>query len=147
MKRSLILLLVALAIVIGLPVLGHLSRARAPDECALDGVKIEPWSRVRVVAADGRQYEFCSVKCAELWIGAQKRGPRAVYVTDEATGQELDSAAAWYVVGRWVTTPSGNRIHVFASRQAAEDSAGALDGVVLDAANKPFRHAAQTAAR
>jgi hypothetical protein len=147
MRRRLSLIGLALAVVVGVPVLGHLTRAWAPGACALDGVKIEPRSRVRLVAADGQEYQFCCVKCAELWLRSRKDAPRAVYVTDEATGQECDSAAASYVVGRTMTTPAGNRVHVFGSRRTAEDHAPDLQGVVLDDADRPFRFAERAAAR
>jgi hypothetical protein len=148
MRRRVFLAVAGLAVVVGLPVLGHLARRRAPDECALDGVKIVPLYRVRVVDVDGQDRVFCCVKCAEIWLRAQANAPRAVYVTDEKTGRECDSAAAWFVVNSEVTTPTTvNRIHVFHSRADADANARDYAGVVLEDSEKPFQTAQHAAAR
>lgn len=88
----------------------------------------------------GDQHLFCCVRCAEIWLRGQPAPPRAVAVTDEATGEEIDASAAWYVRSSIVTmTVTGNRIHVFRNRTEAERHAEAYGGTVLGRSEEPFR--------
>ena len=87
----------------GLPIVGCWLRRSPQPCCALDGVRLEAVFRVRVQDHEGHSHEFCSVRCAELWLQRQPAPPRAIYVTDEATGQEIDAASAYYVRSQVVT--------------------------------------------
>lgn len=122
-----------------LPVVRHWAWRPPPGRCALDGVAIEPLYRVRVQDARGRDHEFCCVRCAELWLGRGREPPRAVFVTDEASGREVDAAAAHFVRSGVVTTPTtGNRVHAFATSADAARHAEVARGRVLRESERPF---------
>jgi hypothetical protein len=131
-------------LVVGLPLLGYWARQHQEPGCALDGAPINPRYRVTVVDGQGRSHEFCCLRCAHLWLARQPAagpGPAAITVTDETTGQPLDAAEAWYVRSLVVTNPAtGNRIHVFGSRAAAESHAANSFGTVLTGEETPFQN-------
>ena len=132
---GLVLLLAAAA----LPLAGHWARRDAGRSCAYDGVAIDPIYRVRVVDHRGGDHEFCCIRCAEFWQEGQKAAPRAIYVTGEADGKEVDAEAAYFVRSSVVTTPTtGNRIHAFRNRAEAERHAGAVGGTILSGPERPF---------
>jgi hypothetical protein len=107
--------------------------------CELDGLKIEPLYRVRVVDGAGVSHVFCGVRCARRWIDRQGDRPRAVYVTDEASGEEIEAAAAHFVQSGVSTNPiTGNHVHAFRDRQRAEEHARAFRGLLLTGADRPF---------
>lgn len=135
--------LVGLVVVVGLPLAGHWARHGGEPGCALDGMRIDPSYRVAVVDAQGERHEFCCLVCAELWLARQPEAPRAVTVTDEESGWEVDAAEAFYVRS-WVVTnqATGNRVHVFQSREAAEEHAAAFAGIVLSDSERPFHQGA-----
>jgi hypothetical protein len=134
-----LLLAAWILVVVGLPLAGKWARRSTVPACALDGARINPLYRVRVVDAQGRDQEFCCIHCAELWCGQQTDRPRAVFVTDEVTGQEIDAASAWFVRSQVVTVPhTGNRIHAFRDRADAARHADAAHGLLLSDAEKPF---------
>jgi hypothetical protein len=139
-ERSRLLLgLAALLVVVGLPVAGKWARRGAGPRCALDGLKIEPLYRVRVVGNDGASHRFCCVRCAARWLARQGERPAAVYVTDEASGEEVDAKSAHFVRSAVVTDPvTQNRVHVFGDREDAEDHAHAFAGRVLTGSERPF---------
>jgi NosL len=123
----------------GLAVLGSWARRGRGVGCALDGVRIDPPFRVRVVDEQGGSEEFCCIRCAERWLGSRRGPPQAVYVTDEAEGQEVDARDAWYVRSAVVTTPtSGNRTHAFRDRADAERHAASARGTLLTGPDRPF---------
>jgi len=138
--RKVILILIGLAMAAALPVLGHWARHSPGPVCALDGVKIDPLFQVRVVDDRGTSHRFCCIGCAEAWLTRDQAGAAAVYVTDEATGKEIDAASAYFVRSSVVTTPAtGNRIHAFQHQVDAERHADACGGRVLSGAEKPLR--------
>ena len=62
-----------------------------------------------------------------------------VRVTDEVSGREVAASLAEYVRSTVVTTPTtGNRVHVFAERAAAERYAEETRGVVLEGEDRPL---------
>ena len=67
-----------------------------------------------------------------LWIERHKpERPRAVHVTDEASGEMFDADQAIYVRSFVVTTPiTQNRIHVFRNSADAEKHAEKFGGIV-----------------
>jgi hypothetical protein len=112
-----------------------------PEEprCEVDGLKIEPLYRVRVVDGAGGSHIFCGIRCARRWIDRQGERPRTVYVTDEAGGAEVDAGSAFFVQSGVLTNPiTGNHIHVFRDRERAEEHARSFRGVLLTGANRPF---------
>jgi hypothetical protein len=138
--RQWVLGLVGLLVVVVLPLAGHWVRQRRTSACALDGGKIEPIFRVRVVDDQGISREFCCTRCAELWLEHQGKEPQAVYVTDEASGQEIDAASAWLVRSQVVTNaPTGNRTHAFGTEEEARRHAERFRGRILSGTEWPFR--------
>jgi hypothetical protein len=136
-RIRIVLAVVAVAVLLALA--GSYVRRRPAGGCAYDGVAIEPLYRVRVVDDEGQDRVFCCIRCAELWLEGRRAPPRAVFVTDERSGQEVAAAAAWFVRSGVVTTPtSGNRVHTFRDRADAERHAATARGQVLDAAERPF---------
>lgn len=122
-----------------LPLAGHWLRRDSAGRCTLDGVRIEPRYRVRVLDAAGRDREFCCIRCAELWLQRQTNPPLAIRVTDENSGDEIDASAAHFVRSSIVTAPTtGNRIHAFADRANAERHADAANGLILEGPERPF---------
>lgn len=125
--------------IVGLPLAGHWARRGLDNRCAFDGSKIEPLYRVRIVDDEGRDQQFCCVRCAEWWLQRRSAPPRAIQVTDECSGQEIDAAAAYYVRSLVVTTPTtGNRIHVFRNPAEADKHAHDCRGRLLLEFERPF---------
>ena len=85
---------------VGLPIVGHWARAPIEGACTVDGTAIDPLLRVRVASGQNGVNEFCSLRCAEWWLAAKGVQPDAIYVTDEASGEEVDVAAAYFVRSR-----------------------------------------------
>jgi hypothetical protein len=139
--------LLALAVlVVGLPVAGWWSRYDAEPRCAFDGLPIQPAYRMRVVDSDGATHHFCCVRCGRLWLERQAGIPEEVWVTDEASGDELDARFAHFVHSAVVTDAvSGNRVHVFRDPKAAEEHARAFHGWTLTGAERPFPTEASSA--
>jgi hypothetical protein len=129
--RSLLVLTASL-IVLGLPLAGKWVRRHPDPRCDLDGLKIEPLYQVRVVDGAGAAYRFCCVRCARLWLLHRAIEPKTVYVTDEASGEEMDSRSAFFVQSAVFTNPiTRNRIHVFHHRSDAEEHARSFGGWTL----------------
>ena len=129
---------IGLAVVVALPLLGKWARRDDPPCCARDGQRIEPLFRVRFVEDDAERV-FCSVACAEFWLARPGHRPRAILVTDEASGQELRAAQAYFVRSAVVTPPTRrNRTHAFAQYADAARHASAFRGVMLLGADRPF---------
>lgn len=131
--------IVLLLIVAGLPVAARWYRGNPGRRCELDGVPIERTYRVRVVENSRLEHEFCCVLCARLWIERAQRAVSRILVTDEATLEELNHDRCWYVTNTVITTPTtGNRIHVFGSRERAEQNAAVTNGRVLKRSETPL---------
>src|ERR1700730_9561252 len=96
MSRSQVVLALLTAVV-ALALAGRWARRGTAEGCALDGMAIDPFSRVRIVDAQGKSYAFCCIRCAELWLEARQGNSHAVYVTDETSGEEVEASRAWYV--------------------------------------------------
>ncbi|HKB42488.1 MAG TPA: hypothetical protein VKD72_39035 [Gemmataceae bacterium] len=139
-KGSVVSGLAGLFVVIGLPLAGHLARRNAEAGCDLDGVKIDRRYRVEIVDNQQERHTFCCLRCAQLWMQHQSTAPRSITVIDEESGEPVDAAAAYYVRSFVVTQQStGNRIHVFRDRAAAERHAEKHWGTVLPESENPFR--------
>jgi hypothetical protein len=135
-----LLLLAGLLLVIGLPLTGKWSRRSQPPHCELDGLKIEPRYRVRVVEPAGGSHLFCCVRCAGRWLARQEGKAAAVYVTDESHGEEVDATAAWFVRSTVVTNPiTGNRVHAFREQSDAEAHIREFRGRVLTDEERPLQ--------
>ena len=88
---------------------------------------------------DGREFSFCCVHCTRLWLAQRDDPPAAVAVTDEATGEPVEARAAVFVRSTVATNPvTGNRVHAFRDRAAAEEHARVFGGWVLTGDERPF---------
>jgi hypothetical protein len=122
-----------------LSLMGHWTRSSAERTCAHDGEVINPLYRVRIVDDHGRDNVFCCIHCAQSWLQHQSTPLRAIWVTDETSGEEIEAASASFVRSAVLTNPSTlNRIHVFRSPSDAEEHARACNGRLLDATETPF---------
>ncbi|MBI3463369.1 MAG: hypothetical protein HY000_09965 [Planctomycetes bacterium] len=131
--------LTGLCVVALLPWVGRWARPDRDRRCALDGGGIQPTFRVRVVLDRRQSHEFCSLRCAELWLEARQRPPHAVFVTDEVTTREIPASAAHYVRSSVVTNPvTRERRHVFASPSDALRHVRAFGGRLLVGEERPF---------
>jgi hypothetical protein len=131
--------LIGLAAVCGLAAGGALVRRGSATGCALDGMPIDPLLRIHVVDARGRGHDFCCISCAELWLGRQTEPAHGIYVTDEASGQQVDARHAYFVRSLVITVAATeNRIHAFARRADARKHADAFGGRILSQSVQPF---------
>jgi hypothetical protein len=74
-----------------------------------------------------------------LWLDARRDRPRAVLVTDEATGEEYETTEVIFVRSSVVTqAATGNRVHAFRNRRDAEKHAAGAGGRILEGADRPF---------
>jgi nitrous oxide reductase accessory protein NosL len=119
--------------------LANRARQDRQQGCALDGVRIEPIYRVSIVDDQQHAHEFCCVRCAELWLERQATQPTGIYLTDEASGEEIEAGRAFFVRSSVITKPTtGNRIHVFQQRGDAEKHAARFGGRLLPESERPF---------
>ena len=128
-----------LVIAASLPLLGHWIRGEKPARCAWDGLRLEPPYVVTVTDCMKTTHQFCCVQCARLWLDKSGIEFDRITVTDEASGQEIDAAAAWYVRSTLATSEvTGNRIHVFRTEADAREHVEAARGRLLSAGDAPF---------
>jgi hypothetical protein len=100
---------------------------------------LEPLYRVRIVDNAGQSHEFCCIRCAEIWLQHQAGGSAAVFVTDEASGDEIEAGSATFLRSRVVTMPAtGNRTHAYRNRADAEKHAARWQGTILTPPERPF---------
>lgn len=138
-RRQATVLIVLGAVVVGLAVLGTRARRDEARRCALDGSAISPLSRVVVVDGSGTEQEFCSVRCACLWLGRSGEKPERIFVTDEATGRLIPASEAYFVRSQVRSGPAGDdRLHAFQDRYTAERNARVGFGRVLGTDERPF---------
>jgi hypothetical protein len=131
--------LAGLLLAVGLPLLGHWARQEASaPHCALDGRKISRTFRVRIVQQDGQSLEFCCIQCAQTWLTRRPATPKAILVTDEASGEEIDARTAYFVRNMVQDKVTGNRIHVFRTAEEAARNATTFRGKVLSGQEIPL---------
>jgi hypothetical protein len=134
-KSRWLTLLFVVALAVGLPLLGHALNRTGANTCALDGRIIEPGSRVVIRDGGKPAHEFCSIRCAEMWLARAGVSTTTVLVTDAITGQEIDATQAFYV--RVPVFPR-SEVHAFADRALAEKHADLLRGRLLEGDEMPF---------
>src|SRR5688500_3051971 len=123
-KSQIIVLLASLCLAMLLPIIGHKVRSSGPSGCAFDGQKVDAAYKVRIQDGDGGNYEFCCIRCAELWLGRRGAAAHEIHVTDEPSGEEIPASVAFFVRSRVITMKTTlNRVHVFKNKPAAESHA------------------------
>lgn len=140
MSRSRIIAVVSsIAIGVGLPMFGWWLRHGGPPRCDYDGQRVEPMYRVRILDGAGHANDFCCVRCATHWLD---RGGSAaeVRVVDEMSGEEINAREAYFVESAIVTNRvTGNHVHAFRTRSAADEHARAYGGLLLEGSERPLR--------
>lgn len=138
--------LFGLVIVASLPFIGNYVRRGAEDRCSWDGLDVNPIYQVTVVEEPGVTYRFCSILCAEHWLGRRRQRVTGILLTDEAGGTEIEATDAIFVRSSVVTNDlTGNRIHVFRLKEDAMKHATATHGQVLADSESPFANIGLTA--
>jgi hypothetical protein len=129
-----------LLVVTLLPVMGRWIRAEGGDRCAADGVRVDPVFAVRIVDRSGQSRRFCCIGCAEHWLESQGASVRAIFVTGENTGEQIDANSAYFVRSSVVTNPlTKERRHVFATARDAQRHADAARGRILAGTERPLQ--------
>lgn len=137
--------LACLVILAAFPFAGHLLRGDQKGRCAWDGQALEPIYQVRIVEEPVIAHKFCCLRCAELWLERRGREPVQIFVTDEASGTELEASDAHYVRSTVATNAvTGNRRHTFRVVEDAVKHAEAADGRRLTGADRPFSKTSPT---
>src|SRR5258708_9297251 len=138
LRSRLLFWLASLLLVVGVLLAGRWLGTHSAPGCDLDGLKIEPLYRVRIVDPTGSSHSFCCVRCAQLWLSRRLEKPATIYVTDESSGAEIDSRSATFVASDVITEPvTGNRVHVFRDPEAAAQHARIFRGVLLTGSERP----------
>ena len=137
-----------LLLVAALPLAPRLFGATKSEGCTLDGLAIDSRREARVVLPSGSSIRFCGVQCAARWLHRAGVAPKEVFVTDEASGQEVKAEDAWFVQSLVAATRgTGDHVHAFARRENAERHAAAYHGTVLQGPDRPFAKVAVPAER
>lgn len=132
--------LASVLVIVGLPFAGKWARRHGEPRCDWDGLKIEPLYQVRIVDRADQPHRFCCIGCARRWLARYPDRPLSIYVTDEASGTEIDSRSAYFVESVVVTNSvTGNRVHAFLSQADADKDARACSGCLLSGAERPFQ--------
>lgn len=101
--------------------------------CHYDGAEIMPIYEADITLDNGDVLKFCCVHCARAWLKGNDTAAATVTVTDELTGEKLDSSLAIFVESDVVSVPATrNRIHVFRDDHHAQEHARRYHGQVVD---------------
>ena len=137
--------LVGLVVVAALPIIGNSMRGDGGNRCAWDGLSIEPIYRVRLVEGSADSFQFCCIQCAERWLTQRRNEKLEVFVTDEASGQEMFAENSHFVRSTVSTNEvTGNRVHVFRNLENATKHAEAAHGRLLTGDERPFSNLKQS---
>ena len=115
----------------------HSRHVQTFARCSLDGSKIDPLYEVTIIQKDRSSSKFSCVLSAQIWLRENSDQIFSIQVTDEITGEKIAAEDAYYVASELITTPhTGNMIHVFARKAAAELHARQFKGKLV---KEPFR--------
>jgi hypothetical protein len=117
-----------------LSVLGIFFQSRQGSwRCSLDGSVINPLYEVEIIEANELSRKFSCVGNARIWLQRNTGAVRLIRVTDEMSQEKITAEKAFYVLSTVMTTPhTGDKIHVFGSREAAQAHARQFAGVMVD---------------
>ena len=131
--------LVGLVAIGTLPVIGHWVRADDRPRCHFDGLVIDSAFRVRIEVESGSGTEFCDVSCARSWLAGHRSASSRILVTDEESGDLMESTDAFFVRSSIITNSiTGNRWHVFRTRDRALQHARESRGRLMSESDHPF---------
>jgi hypothetical protein len=83
--------------------------------------------------ADGTSHAFCTIACAQRWLGQQPgMAPKEALVRDAIMGEPLDAYVAFFVRSELATNrANGNNIHVFRFRGDAMEPIRRFGGELI----------------
>ena len=115
----------------------HSRHVQTSARCSLDGSKIDPLYEVTIIQKDRSSSKFSCVLSAQIWLRENSDQAFSIQVTDEITGEKIAAEDAYYVASELITIPhTGNMIHVFARKAAAELHVRQFNGKLV---KEPFK--------
>jgi len=122
-KATIILMTIAMVFALApiLPAANDIIAHRTCEGCGMDREQFAS-SRVLLEFSDGSQAGLCSIHCAAAEIARSGKSPRAFLVADYNTGELVDAATAYWVLGGKIQGVMTEQAKwAFGSRGAAED--------------------------
>ena len=102
------------------------------EKCDFDGVHIKSIYQVDIILKNDEVKKFDSIYCAYMWLSQNKDAVSYIRVTDEVTGEKIDSSIAHYVESEIITNNvNNNKIHTFLKFEDAEKHAMSYKGRVV----------------
>lgn len=102
------------------------------EKCDFDGVHIKPVYQVDIILKNDAVKRFDSIYCAYMWLSQNKDAVSYVRVTDEVTGEKIDSSIAYYVDSEIITNNvNNNKVHAFLKLEDAEKHAKSYKGKIV----------------
>ncbi|MFZ3065878.1 MAG: hypothetical protein WA277_11430 [Nitrospirota bacterium] len=130
--KSSIFLILMVAIALGSSIY---KKTHKIEKCDFDGVHIKPVYQVDIILKDNAVKKFDSIYCAYMWLSQNKDAVSYVSyvrVTDEVTGEKIDSSIAYYVESEIITNNvNNNKVHAFLKLEDAEKHAKSYKGRIV----------------
>lgn len=127
--KSSIFLILMIAIALGSSIY---KKTHKIEKCDFDGVHIKPVYQVDIILKDNAVKKFDSIYCAYMWLSQNKDAVSYIRVTDEVTGEKIDSSIAYYVDSEIITNNvNNNKVHAFLKLEDAEKHAKSYKGKIV----------------
>jgi hypothetical protein len=127
--KSSIFLILMVAIALGSSIY---KKTHKIEKCDFDGVHIKPVYQVDIILKNDAVKRFDSIYCAYMWLSQNKDAVSYVRVTDEVTGEKIDSSIAYYVDSEIITNNvNNNKVHAFLKLEDAEKHAKSYKGKIV----------------
>lgn len=127
--KSSIFLILMVAIALGSSIY---KKTHKIEKCDFDGVHIKPVYQIDIILKDNAVKKFDSIYCAYMWLSLNKDVVSYIRVTDEVTGEKIDSSIAYYVDSEIITNNvNNNKVHAFLKLEDAEKHAKSYKGKIV----------------
>lgn len=127
--KSSIFLILMVAIALGSSIY---KKTHKIEKCDFDGVHIKPVYQVDIILKNDAVKRFDSIYCAYMWLSQNKDAVSYIRVTDEVTGEKIDSSIAYYVDSEIITNNvNNNKVHAFLKLEDAEKHAKSYKGRIV----------------
>lgn len=127
--KSSIFLILIVAIALGSSIY---KKTHKIEKCDFDGVHIKPVYQVDIILKNDAVKRFDSIYCAYMWLSQNKDAVSYIRVTDEVTGEKIDSSIAYYVESEIITNNvNNNKVHAFLKLEDAEKHAKSYKGRIV----------------
>lgn len=127
--KSSIFLILMVAIALGSSIY---KKTHKIEKCDFDGVHIKPVYQVDIILKNDAVKRFDSIYCAYMWLSQNKDAVSYIRVTDEVTGEKIDSSIAYYVESEIITNNvNNNKVHAFLKLEDAEKHAKSYKGKIV----------------